>query len=306
MLNIFKYCLFLLLINSSFAYKTFKDVIVADDSNFEGLIHEKGKYTFINFYSKQCIRCQKLAPNFQILTQLFNNTKIQIAQLEGRENKRIRKKESIAGFPTLRLYAFDGTHLGSYNGDRSIEDMADFVNSHTGVVPNWPDLKVLQISSKLELDEIVTMEDNVVLAFIAPWLENWVGKYSFIERLASKLSNVRFIKVDATSEEATELTSLYKIDKFPTILHFNSHDSLTNFRILEINKDIDIIDGPTIEEFLNNQIGQAYESIENLEIVKGEDAEQQDVQLKRGFNFDVQKKTTPEQEEEAYKRLREL
>ncbi|CAM9010883.1 unnamed protein product [Wickerhamomyces anomalus] len=275
MLNIFKYCLlFLLLINTSFAYKTFKDVIVADDSNFEDLIHEKGKYTFINFYSKQCIHCQKLAPNFQILTQLFNNSKIQIAQLEGRENKRIRKKESIAGFPTLRLYAFDGTHLGSYNGDRSIEDMADFVNSHT--------------------------------AFIAPWLENWVGKYSFIERLASKLSNVRFIKVDATSEEATELTSLYKIDKFPTILHFNSHDSLTNFRILEINKDIDIIDGPTIEEFLNNQIGQAYDSIENLEIVKGEDAEQQDVQLKRGFNFDVQKKTTPEQEEEAYKRLREL
>lgn len=306
-MNLFNYLLVaFLVITQSNAYKTFKNVLVADDSNFEDLIHEKGKYTFVNFYSRQCSHCQKLGPKFEPLTELFNGTRIQIAQLEGRENKRIRKKEQIAGFPTLRLYAFDGTHLGSYTGDRSTEDMANFINAHTGVVPHWSDLKVLQVSTKKELDQVVKREKDVILAFVSPWLENWIGRYPFIERLASKLGSVKFVKVDATSEEAAELSSLFKVDTYPTIFHFTRGSTSKNFRRLEVNKDVEV-DGQLIEEFLNNQIGQGYTSLKDLEIDKGDKAEQDDIQnLQKGFNLGLQRKVSPEQEEESYKRLREL
>lgn len=234
--------------------------------------------------------------------ELFNNTKVQIAQLEGLDNKRVRKMENIMGFPTVRLYAFDGTLLGSYVGDRSTEDMANFITSHTGVVPRWPDLKVQHISSVKELDGLIKKEKNVVVSFVAPWFEDWNGRYSFIERLASKTQDVKFVKVDATSEEATELSSLYKVDKYPTLFHFQGN-SKKNFRALETEKDIN---ENIITQFLNGDIGEEYNSLKDLEKEKAETEDEEDQGLKRGFNTGHQRRVSPEEEEESYKKLREL
>lgn len=49
MLRIWKFIIVVLLVvQTSLAYKTFKNVLVADDNNYEDLIHEKGKYTLVN------------------------------------------------------------------------------------------------------------------------------------------------------------------------------------------------------------------------------------------------------------------
>lgn len=208
------------------------------------------------------------------------------------------------GFPTIRLYAFDGTHLGSYVGDRSTEDMANFITAHTGVVPKWPDLKVQHISNIKELDGLIKKDKNVLVSFVAPWLEDWNGRYSFIERLASKTTDVKFVKVDATSEESAELSSLYKVDNYPTLFYFQGY-SYKNFRKLETEKDIN---ENIIKQLLNKEIGEEYSSLKELENEKAETEEEQEQEhkLKPGFNTGHQRRVSPEEEEESYKKLREL
>lgn len=194
--------------------------------------------------------------------------------------------------------------------------MANFIQLNTGVTPNWPDLKVGELYTEKELKMAINNKsglgnekdnnhnDHVVICFIAPWLENWIGRYSFIENLAKNLPQVDFYKIDATQEESSELTSLFKIDKFPTFLHFKSKNGLNNFTILENAKNID---QETFKKFLENEIGDHYDSLKDLELVKGQLAEESDQQvLKKGFNVGLQRKLSPEQEEESYRRLREL
>ncbi|CCH42080.1 putative secreted protein [Wickerhamomyces ciferrii] len=295
------------LISSVLSYKTFKGVIVADDSNFEDIIYAKGKYTLVNFYSKTCQHCQKLGPKYEPLVDLFNNTKIQIVQLEGRENKRIRKQEKIIGFPTLRLYSFDGSHMGSFVDERSTENLAKFITDHTGVQPNWPEQIIKQISSINELKKLNQIKPSIVV-FLAPWLDEWNGRYSIFEKIAKIYSNdYNFIRIDSTSEESSDLTNLYKIDKFPTLMKFNQKELSTNFQIL--NKDD--INKESIENFINDDdIGKKYKDLNQLinEKLLVDDENDDNFQLKKGFNVYKNQGDykNEEEEEERYRKLREL
>lgn len=294
----------LLLIQAVFAFKTFKGVIVADDSNFEDLIHTKGKYTFINFYSTGCEHCQKLGPRYEALATVFAGSDIQIAQLEGRKNRRVRNQENIVGYPTLRLYYFDGTHVASFSyRERSTEELARFLTEHTGVQPKWPESKVTELKGSDEVEKVITEnKKRIVVGFAAPWLTNWSDRFNEFERLAEKFPDVTFYKLDATLEENAEIVSKYRVSVYPTLLYLDNMDA-PRFRLLEEHE----ASQNKMEMFLRMELGDEYENLDDLIDEKSAGAND-GVEKVRGYGFHKYSEDTEDDadEEERYKKLREL
>lgn len=305
--------LLVLFLQAVSSWKLFKNVIVADDSNYEDIIHSKGKYSFINFYSKKCTHCNKLGPQFAPLATLFNNTAVQIVQLEGLENKRVRKKENLVGFPVLRLYAFDGTHIASFTGERTTQEMAKFITDHTGVQPKELVSNVVKISddnaSSLQdnIDsELTSNNKNVLIAFVPEWNKDWELAGFYEELAAANKDNTSFFQFN---DQSSEWLRLFRIDTFPTIIYLKSGNPIesTQLSVLQPQNDKETVTKRMIELLLKGVKGEKYSSLEELHkaVEFLEEDDEYKPEIKRGFNK-VSHGVSPEQEAEQIRRLREF
>lgn len=291
----------LYILQLTLAYKLFKGIIVADDSNFEKIIQARGKYTLVTFYSVGCQHCQTLAPKYEPLATLFNGTDVQIAQIEAHDNKRIRNKEGIRGFPTVRLYHFDGTHVASFTGDRTTERLAQFLTDHTGVHAKWPETYVLKPNGSEEVRSLIeeNKKGRTVVAFAAPWVTGWSDRFNIFEKLSLKFPDVQFISVDATAEENSQVVSDYRVSVYPTLVYFDAADSPA-LRMLEESKTSE----DRIAQFLMGTLGTAYSSLDDLHDEKTKFNANKEPHMTYGFNrfADDDQKL----DDEKYKKLREL
>ncbi|XP_050293337.1 thioredoxin domain-containing protein 5 homolog [Anthonomus grandis grandis] len=92
----------------------------------------KSGITFVDFFSPWCGHCKRLVPTWELLGKHFQSTSgIKIAKVDCTvpDNREFCNEQEINGFPTLYLYK-DGQKISEYNGNRGLDDLADFVNQH--------------------------------------------------------------------------------------------------------------------------------------------------------------------------------
>jgi thioredoxin domain-containing protein 5 len=73
-----------------------------------------------------------MIPAYHELAQKFvNDSKVKIAKVDCTlaENRDLCSEQDVNGFPTLYIYK-NGEKVTEYNGNRSLEDMFDFVKGH--------------------------------------------------------------------------------------------------------------------------------------------------------------------------------
>jgi protein disulfide-isomerase A1 len=104
-------------------------VIVAH--SFKDIVHDETKDVLVEFYAPWCGHCKNLAPIWEELGSLFASTpSVVIAKIDATAND-VPPKLNIRGFPTI-LY-FPAQHKDApveYQGPRSLEDLAKFVQTH--------------------------------------------------------------------------------------------------------------------------------------------------------------------------------
>ena len=91
----------------------------------------KKKIKFVNYNTTWCYWSKKLQPTWEKLEQNAENDEtIEIVDVKCdlKENEELCKKEQIQGFPSMKLYVDD--EVIDYNGDRSLEDIQKFIESH--------------------------------------------------------------------------------------------------------------------------------------------------------------------------------
>lgn len=103
-------------------------IVVA--KNYEEIVMDKDKDVLIEFYAPWCGHCKNLAPKYDELGGLFKShaDQVVIAKVDATAND---CPQDVRGFPTIMLFkAGDKSEPMEYNGDRTVEGMAEFIRDN--------------------------------------------------------------------------------------------------------------------------------------------------------------------------------
>ncbi|KAK6132354.1 hypothetical protein DH2020_033914 [Rehmannia glutinosa] len=107
-------------------------VVVAD--TFQDLVFNSGKNVLLEFYAPWCGHCKKLAPILDEVALSFeNDADVLIAKIDATANDIPQDTFEVKGYPTLYFRSATGNLL-QYDGDRTKQDMIDFIQKNRATV----------------------------------------------------------------------------------------------------------------------------------------------------------------------------
>lgn len=114
-------------------------VVVGD--TFEEMVMKSDKYVLFEAYAPWCGHCQKLEPVYKDLAEkLASFEDIMVVKFDATANE--HPSLQIQGFPTIKLYKPGTETPVDYEGDRSFDDLAKFLETETGKQLNLTDSDV--------------------------------------------------------------------------------------------------------------------------------------------------------------------
>eukprot|EP01018_Ginkgo_biloba_P019013 Gb_21713 [translate_table: standard] len=103
-------------------------VVVAN--SLQEMVFSSGKNVLLEFYAPWCGHCKKLAPTLEeVATSLQGDSDVVIAKMDASVNDISSKSFDVKGYPTLYMVSASGK-IVLYDGDRTKEDLIDFVNKN--------------------------------------------------------------------------------------------------------------------------------------------------------------------------------
>lgn len=98
-------------------------------TNFHEVAFDKSKNVLVEFYAPWCGHCQQLAPIYEALGEKYkDNENIVIAKMDATANE--LEDVSVVSFPTITLYKNETNDAVDYNGERTLEGLSKFIDSH--------------------------------------------------------------------------------------------------------------------------------------------------------------------------------
>merc|ERR1711939_78023 len=106
-------------------------VLVADE--WDKVVGDESKDLFVEFYAPWCGHCKRLKPIWDELGEKYADvrSKLMIAKFEATANDVPASAGfRVTGFPTIKFRPAGSKRWLSYQGDRSLENLVDFVESN--------------------------------------------------------------------------------------------------------------------------------------------------------------------------------
>ncbi|KAL6627839.1 hypothetical protein ACP70R_031565 [Stipagrostis hirtigluma subsp. patula] len=199
------------------------DVVALTESTFEKEVGQD-RGALVEFYAPWCGHCKKLAPEYERLGASFKKAKsVLIAKVDCDEHKSVCSKYGVSGYPTIQWFPKGSLEPKKYEGQRTAEALAEFVNSEGGT-----NVKMATIPSSVVVltpetfDSVVLDETkDVLVEFYAPWCGHCKHLAPIYEKLASvfKLDEgVVIANLDA--DKYRDLAEKYGVTGFPTLKFF--------------------------------------------------------------------------------------
>ena len=136
-------------------------------------------------FSNALTDCKTLAPIYDELAQGFQyaNKKVVIAKVDADQHKDLGQRFGVQGFPTLKWFDGKSETPVDYSKGRDLDSLTSFITEKTGVKPrsNKAPSKVTMLTDKL-FNETIGKEQNVLVAFTAPWCGREYPPFSITTR----------------------------------------------------------------------------------------------------------------------------
>ena len=97
--------------------------------NNQGDVAVAGKTTLVLFHAEWCGYCKRFMPTWKKAKSTLQNNNVVLKDFEADDNADIMKANNVNGYPTLKLFKSDG-EVVNYEGDRSLEDLQEFINEN--------------------------------------------------------------------------------------------------------------------------------------------------------------------------------
>ncbi|XP_027114806.1 probable protein disulfide-isomerase A6 [Coffea arabica] len=206
-----------------FASALADDVVVLTEENFEKEVGQD-RGALVEFYAPWCGHCKKLAPEYEKLGASFKKAKsVLIGKVDCDEHKSLCSKYGVSGYPTIQWFPKGSLEPKKYEGARSAEALAEFVNSEGGT-----NVKIAAVPSNVvvltpeNFDEIVLDEKkDVLVEFYAPWCGHCKSLAPTYEKVATAFKledHVVIANVDA--DKYKDLAEKYGVSGYPTLKFF--------------------------------------------------------------------------------------
>ncbi|CAA7398359.1 unnamed protein product [Spirodela intermedia] len=199
------------------------DVVALSEKSFEEEVG-KDRGALVEFYAPWCGHCKKLAPEYEKLGSSFKKAKsILIGKVDCDEHKSICTKYGVSGYPTIQWFPKGSLEPKKYEGSRTAEALAEFVNAQGGTnvklatAPSSVVVLTAESFDRVVLDE----SKDVLVEFYAPWCGHCKSLAPIYEKLASayKLEeDVVIANVDADKYKG--LAEKYGVGGYPTLKFF--------------------------------------------------------------------------------------
>ncbi|XP_010914538.1 probable protein disulfide-isomerase A6 [Elaeis guineensis] len=199
------------------------DVFVLTETNFEKEVGQDSG-ALVEFYAPWCGHCKKLAPEYEKLGSSFKKAKsILIGKVDCDEHKSLCSKYGVSGYPTIQWFAKGSLEPKKYEGPRTAEALAEFVNNEGGT-----NVKVATLPSSVivltpdNFDQVVLDETkDVLVEFYAPWCghcKNLAPTYEKVATAYKLEEDVVIANIDA--DKYRDLAEKYGVSGFPTLKFF--------------------------------------------------------------------------------------
>lgn len=211
---------------ASLAYSAaaISSVIDLEPKNFDSIVLKSGKPALVEFFAPWCGHCKTLAPIYEELGTAFAfaKDKVSVAKVDADANKDLGRRFGVQGFPTLKWFDGKSDTPEDYKGGRDLESLSSFITEKTGIRPKGQakaESHVVMLKDK-SFNETIGKEQNVLVAFTAPWCGHCKSLAPTWESLATDFvsePNVIIAKVDAEDGGSKQVASEQQIQSYPTI-----------------------------------------------------------------------------------------
>ncbi|XP_021772768.1 protein disulfide-isomerase like 2-1-like [Chenopodium quinoa] len=208
----------LLLVSSAFA----DDVVVLTEENFDKEVGQD-RGALVEFYAPWCGHCKKLAPEFEKLGASFKKAKsVLIGKVDCDEHKSLCSKYDVSGYPTIKWFPKGSLEPKKYEGARTAEALAEYVNSEGGTnvkIATTPSNVV--VLSTDNFDEVVMDKSkDVLVEFYAPWCGHCKALAPTYEKVATAFKSEDVVIASLDADKYKDLGEKYGISGFPTLKFF--------------------------------------------------------------------------------------
>ncbi|KAB2003288.1 hypothetical protein ES319_D11G121400v1 [Gossypium barbadense] len=199
------------------------DVLVLTEENFEKEVGQD-RGALVEFYAPWCGHSQKLAPEYEKLEASFKKAKsVLIGKVDCDEHKSVCGKYGVEGYPTIKWFPKGSLDPKQYEGPRTAESLAEFVNTEGGT-----NVKIATLPSNVvvlnadNFDEVVLDETkNMFVEFYAPWCgycKNLAPTYEKVATAFKMEEDVVIANID--TDKYKDLAEKYGVSGYPTLKFF--------------------------------------------------------------------------------------
>ncbi|GMH10430.1 hypothetical protein Nepgr_012271 [Nepenthes gracilis] len=206
-----------------FSSASAEDVVVLTEDNFEKEVGQD-RGALVEFYAPWCGHCKKLAPEYEKLGASFRKAKsVLIGKVDCDDQKSLCSKYDVTGYPTIKWFPKGSLEPNKYEGARTAEALAEFVNTEGGTnVKISTEPSHVVILAPDNFNEIVMDEKkDVLVEFYAPWCGHCKGLAPIYEKVATAFKleeDVIIANVDA--DKYKDLAEKYGVSGYPTLKFF--------------------------------------------------------------------------------------
>ncbi|KAG8648309.1 probable protein disulfide-isomerase A6 [Manihot esculenta] len=207
-----------------FALSVFADdVVVLTEDNFEKEVGQD-RGALVEFYAPWCGHCKKLAPEYERLGTSFKKAKsVLVGKVDCDAHKSLCSKYGVSGYPTIKWFPKGSLEPKKYEGGRTAEDLAEFINSEGGT-----NVKIAAVPSSVvvltpdNFDRIVLDESkDVLVEFYAPWCGHCKQLAPTYEKVATAFKLEEDVVIaDLDADKYKDLAEKYGVSGFPTLKFF--------------------------------------------------------------------------------------